>query len=240
MSDPTVGEATCTDGICGSTICGSRYKDCNASTADSCETDTYRDANNCGGCGIVCQGGSNAVGVCVQACASCCQGLYLNCNGDPSDGCEVNGASDLTNCGNCGNTCTKVGATTPACSAGSCGSTACTGSFRTCKAGPVDGCEDRHRDERGQLWHLRKDLPGDRKRHARLRGQQLRHWQLQQWLRQLRRQISPTAAKRTSTPALPTAVAAANLARPTPMRPPSARPACGHGRLQRRLPRLQT
>jgi hypothetical protein len=139
---PTVGEATCTDGICGSTICGSRYKDCNASTADSCETDTYRDANNCGGCGIVCQGGSNAVGVCVQGkCQLSCQGLYLNCNGDPSDGCEVNGASDLTNCGNCGNTCTKVGATTPACSAGSCGSTACTGSFRTCKAGPVDGCE---------------------------------------------------------------------------------------------------
>ena len=139
---PSVGEATCIAGQCGVTTCGSRYKDCNSNPADSCETDTFRDASNCGGCGTVCSAGANAVGVCVQGkCQLSCQALYLDCNGDASDGCETNGASDLANCGNCGNVCTKVGATTPACSAGSCSTTACTGSFRTCKAGPVDGCE---------------------------------------------------------------------------------------------------
>ncbi|MFO0623874.1 MAG: hypothetical protein U0745_20980 [Polyangia bacterium] len=139
---PAVGEATCENGVCGVTTCSARYKDCNGNTADSCETDTNRDANNCGGCGNVCGGGANAVGVCVQGkCQLSCQGLYLDCDGDAANGCEVNGASDLANCGNCGNACTKVGATTPACSAGSCTSTVCTGAYRTCKAGPVNGCE---------------------------------------------------------------------------------------------------
>jgi hypothetical protein len=139
---PAIGEATCTDGVCGVTVCGSRFKDCNSNLADSCETDTFRDASNCGGCGNVCAGGTNAVGVCVQGkCQLSCQGLYLDCNSDASDGCEKNGASDLANCGNCGNACPKLGATNPACSAGSCNSTMCSGNFRTCKAGPVDGCE---------------------------------------------------------------------------------------------------
>ena len=139
---PAVGEAICENGVCGVTTCSARYKDCNGNAADSCETDTNRDAMNCGGCGNVCGAGANAVGVCVQGkCQLSCQGLYLDCDGDAANGCEVNGASDLANCGNCGNVCSKIGATTPACSAGSCGSTVCTGSYRTCKAGPVNGCE---------------------------------------------------------------------------------------------------
>ena len=90
---PSVGEATCIDGVCGVTTCGARYKDCNGNATDSCETDTFRDGSNCGGCGTVCSAGANAVGVCVQGkCQLSCQGLYLDCNGDASDGCETNGA----------------------------------------------------------------------------------------------------------------------------------------------------
>ena len=139
---PATGEATCSDGVCGVTTCGTRYKDCNSTTSDSCETDTYRDANNCGACGNVCPGGTNATGACIQGkCQLSCQGLFLDCNGDATDGCEVNGASDGGNCGNCGNKCPTSTTSNIACSAGSCTSTMCTGSYRTCKAGPVDGCE---------------------------------------------------------------------------------------------------
>ena len=59
---PSVGEATCIDGVCGVTTCGARYKDCNGNATDSCETDTFRDASNCGVCGTVCTAGANAVG----------------------------------------------------------------------------------------------------------------------------------------------------------------------------------
>ena len=139
---PATGEATCSDGVCGVTTCGTRYKDCNSTTSDSCETDTYRDASNCGACGNVCPGGANATGACIQGkCQLSCQGLFLDCNGDATDGCEVNGASDGGNCGNCGNKCPTSTTSNIACSAGSCTSTMCTGSYRTCKAGPVDGCE---------------------------------------------------------------------------------------------------
>ena len=139
---PSNGEAACVDGACGVSACGTRYKDCNGSATDGCEIDSYRDVNNCGGCGTVCSGGTNAVGVCIQGkCQLACQASYLDCNGDASDGCETNGAADSANCGNCGNTCSPVGATNVACSAGSCTSTACSGTNRTCKAGPIDSCE---------------------------------------------------------------------------------------------------
>lgn len=139
---PANGEAACVDGVCSVSACGTRFKDCNGSATDGCEIDSYRDVNNCGGCGTVCSAGSNAVGVCIQGkCQLQCQASYLDCNNDASDGCETNGAADQANCGNCGNQCAPVGATNVACSAGSCISTACTDAFRTCKPGPIDSCE---------------------------------------------------------------------------------------------------
>lgn len=59
-----------------------------------------RDASNCACPGDVCPGGANATGACIQGkCQLSCQGLFLDCNGDATDGCEVNGASDGGNCG---------------------------------------------------------------------------------------------------------------------------------------------
>jgi hypothetical protein len=38
-------------------------------------------------------------------CSFVCQGAFLDCNGAPLDGCEVNGATDAKNCGSCKNAC---------------------------------------------------------------------------------------------------------------------------------------
>jgi len=64
---------------------------------------------HCGACGNRCfvvgsamnQVGPCAYGYCIQECR---QG-WGDCNGDPSDGCEVNLNSDQRNCGTCGNAC---------------------------------------------------------------------------------------------------------------------------------------
>jgi hypothetical protein len=48
--------ATCTNGKCGY-VCNSGFADCDANTANGCETNLNVDANNCGACGKVCASG---------------------------------------------------------------------------------------------------------------------------------------------------------------------------------------
>lgn len=87
-------ECMCSPGL---TLCG---KEC---------VDLTTHPKNCGACGIRCslvgsamnQVGTCAYGYCIQECR---QG-WGDCNGDPSDGCEVNLNSDQRNCGTCGNAC---------------------------------------------------------------------------------------------------------------------------------------
>jgi len=76
-----------------------------------------RDNQNCGACGNVCPPNphgpppTGASRSCVQGTcnALACQNLRFDCNKNlfepDTDGCEVNGASDVNNCGGCGNVC---------------------------------------------------------------------------------------------------------------------------------------
>ncbi len=65
--------------------------------------------DNCGVCGNNCArvgSAMNQVGTCVYGyCIQECRQGWGDCNGDPSDGCEVNLNSDQRNCGACGNAC---------------------------------------------------------------------------------------------------------------------------------------
>ncbi len=132
----------CSSGVCGASSCGSEFAECNLDATDGCETDTQRDPNHCGTCATVCPGATNAAAACAAGqCKIVCQAGYLDCDGDPSNGCEVNGAADIANCGSCKNVCPTGSAGNAACAAGSCIFTSCTAPYLTCKSGPVDSCE---------------------------------------------------------------------------------------------------
>jgi hypothetical protein len=84
-----------------------------------------------------------ATATCVSgACAlDFCNPGYSDCNGDPSDGCEVEIASSTSNCGSCGNACVVPNAV-PSCVSGKCEIGACSTTwFVDCNLDPADGCE---------------------------------------------------------------------------------------------------
>jgi hypothetical protein len=69
--------------------------------------DLQSDASNCGSCGNFCplprdnQQAGCADGLCRLECLA----GFADCNGDPSDGCEIDVRSHPANCGVCGNKC---------------------------------------------------------------------------------------------------------------------------------------
>lgn len=67
------------------------------------------DPKNCGLCGNSCNrfpDYGNQVDTCTYgSCTHACREGFGDCNGNPSDGCEVNLMSDQRNCGSCGNAC---------------------------------------------------------------------------------------------------------------------------------------
>jgi hypothetical protein len=140
----TDGEPNCVDGKCGHTACEAGKGDCDGDMV--CEADLGSDTNNCGRCGNVCSvanGTADCVsGVCVIA---HCDDGWDNCDDSSSDagyatGCETNVASDIKNCGGCGQRCDKVSNATGTCQDGSC-ALVCNSGFKDCDGHPDNGCE---------------------------------------------------------------------------------------------------
>ena len=74
-----------------------------------CTTDTSSDVNHCGACDTPCPKGSrtsHATPVCTGGkCSYGCDSLFVDCNKNPADGCEVFVGDDPNNCGGCGLKC---------------------------------------------------------------------------------------------------------------------------------------
>jgi hypothetical protein len=99
------GAASCSTGTCQLGTCNSGYGNCNNNTRDGCEQ-RLNTSSHCGQCGKACSV-ANASPNCGSG--SCqignCNSGFANCDGDVTNGCEINQNSDAKNCGGCNQAC---------------------------------------------------------------------------------------------------------------------------------------
>ncbi|MFO0630999.1 MAG: hypothetical protein U0325_35970 [Polyangiales bacterium] len=105
--------------------------------------DTSASLTNCGACGNACRAAARASATCVcrrmrrgRACAA----GRADCDRSTANGCEVDVAASLANCGACGNACPARPNAAATCAAGACG-VACDAGFADCDRDPANGCE---------------------------------------------------------------------------------------------------
>ncbi len=132
--------ATCQSGSCAMGSCEIGFSDCDGDALNGCEANLKLDPLNCAACGNVCPGGTLATcsnGICGLS--SCPVGT-ANCDGQASNGCEINTTSDPDHCGACGNACEFTNAE-PNCVGSACVIAWCTGGFGNCDKNAANGCE---------------------------------------------------------------------------------------------------
>jgi len=137
--------AQCAASTC-SLVCDTGYADCNINATDGCEVSITTDPAHCGSCANSCPFRPASTRTCVSStCSYTCNGTFVDCNGLPADGCEVQGNSfpfNPSNCGGCGIVCSLPNAL------GVCSASTCQSAVSSCNAGFVDlngngadGCE---------------------------------------------------------------------------------------------------
>jgi hypothetical protein len=130
-----------TTGAGGGGECKAPKADCNKNPKDGCETDLSTDPANCGACGDACPQGANATAGCAAGkCTVVCDAGFLDCNKDPKDGCETDGATDAKNCGACAAACPSGPNAPAACEKSKC-TLSCAAGTGDCDGDPKNGCE---------------------------------------------------------------------------------------------------
>ena len=130
-------QAACAGGVCVFSDCEAGFENCDGNDGNGCETDVTGDPQQCGACGSPCVV-PDATATCVNGkCeVGTCDVGYVDCNGDPLDGCEAQPDTDPNNCGICGKKC----AGGEGCEMGVCG-VYCAKGKGNCDGDPLNGCE---------------------------------------------------------------------------------------------------
>jgi hypothetical protein len=130
----------CSETRC-STTCNAGFADCDSNPSNGCEVDTRSAASHCGGCGMQCPSAPNASPTCAMGrCGIVCDMGFADCDGNPSNGCEVDTRSNAAHCGACGTTCPSAPNALPTCAMGTC-RLACLPGFADCDGVATNGCE---------------------------------------------------------------------------------------------------
>ena len=133
------GTPGCDDKGCN-IVCADQFGDCDARVGTGCETPLTEDTVNCGACGTACKNDHGTTTCAKGKCTPLCATGYLDCDGDPKNGCETEVAASLTDCGACGAKCALDHASEK-CDAGVCKVTACDTGFDNCDGDAKNGCE---------------------------------------------------------------------------------------------------
>lgn len=133
----------CDDEGCFIASCEPGFADCNSKSIDGCEVNLNNEIYNCGECGNICFMPINGMPSCVLGICSIglCNAPYADCNYKLLDGCEVNLATDIDNCGSCGAMCPIPINGIRNCIAGKCNIEACIAGYADCDHNINNGCE---------------------------------------------------------------------------------------------------
>jgi len=133
-------------GACDSATGACVYDPLPAGTAcvlnDACVTQTSCDGQgSCVGTPVTCTA-PHAAGTCLGGgCQSYqCDPGWGNCNGDWTDGCEVDLDKEVKHCGACNTACAGGPHAKAVCTGGACG-LSCSPPYEDCNNDPADGCE---------------------------------------------------------------------------------------------------
>ncbi len=132
--------ASCSNGACAIATCNAGFADCDGNPANGCEVNLGTSVANCGSCGAACSNNNGAPSCTGGHCGIACSPGFADCNGNATDGCEVNTTSNVNNCATCGHACPAAGGT-PACVNSVCGVSMCQAGRADCNGNPADGCE---------------------------------------------------------------------------------------------------
>ena len=128
---------------------------------------TGLDGNNASGtgsgddktCGSSCSAVANADATCTAGqCGFSCHTGFLDCDGNPKNGCEIDSTSHPSHCGSCEKVCGDVANGTPSCVNAACVA-ACDPGWQVCKSDPLV-CDTNTDGDEGHCGDCSKECPG--------------------------------------------------------------------------------